>query len=57
MMQTQESIQQRNLKTLQEIYAAFGRGDAPAILARVSEDVVWDFRVDHPVAPWQAPVH
>jgi ketosteroid isomerase-like protein len=28
---------------VQEIYQAFGRGDVPAILSRVSENVDWEF--------------
>ena len=28
--------------TVQAIYAAFGRGDVPAILAHLADDVVWD---------------
>jgi hypothetical protein len=28
---------------VQEIYAAFGRGDVPAILGMVAEDVDWEF--------------
>jgi uncharacterized protein len=31
-----------NTETVQEIYAAFGRGDIPAILARLAEDVRWE---------------
>ena len=30
------------VSTVQEIYSAFGRGDAPAILARLADDVVWE---------------
>lgn len=32
-----------NLQTVQDIYAAFGRGDIPAILARLAENVEWDY--------------
>jgi uncharacterized protein len=28
--------------TVQELYAAFSRGDLPAILAKLSDDVVWE---------------
>jgi ketosteroid isomerase-like protein len=28
--------------TVQELYAAFGRGDLPGILAKLSDDVVWE---------------
>jgi hypothetical protein len=31
-----------NAATVQGIYEAFGRGDIPAILDHLSEDVVWD---------------
>ena len=29
-------------QTVHELYAAFGRGDLPSILAKLSEDVVWE---------------
>jgi|tagenome__1003787_1003787.scaffolds.fasta_scaffold20177443_2 ketosteroid isomerase-like protein len=31
-----------NLSTVQRIYEAFGRGDVPAILAELADDVVWE---------------
>ena len=31
-----------NAATVAEIYAAFGRGDVPAILARLAPEVAWD---------------
>src|SRR5437763_15754104 len=31
----------QNTKTVQEAYAAFGRGDIPALLELLTEDVVW----------------
>jgi len=31
-----------NLETVQEMYAAFGRGDVPAILSKLADDVEWD---------------
>jgi hypothetical protein len=31
-----------NISTVQRIYAAFGRGDIPAILAELADDVVWE---------------
>lgn len=37
----------RNLDTLQAIYQAFGKGDIPAILSRLSPDVKWDAWEDH----------
>ena len=31
-----------NVQTVKDIYAAFGRGDIPAILGRLADDVVWE---------------
>lgn len=31
-----------NVETVQEMYASFGRGDVPAILSKLADDVVWD---------------
>jgi len=31
-----------NVETVQDIYEAFGRGDVPAILGRLADDVQWD---------------
>jgi ketosteroid isomerase-like protein len=31
----------QNTKTVQEMYAAFGRGDIPTLLANVADDIVW----------------
>jgi ketosteroid isomerase-like protein len=33
--------EQRNVGIVQEMYAAFGRGDLGAVLARLDDDVVW----------------
>jgi hypothetical protein len=35
-----------NIATVQDIYAAFGRGDIPAILDRLADDVCWDHLPD-----------
>jgi uncharacterized protein len=35
-----------NLQTVQDIYAAFARGDIPAILDEVADDVRWDHLPD-----------
>ena len=35
-----------NQQTVQDIYAAFGRGDIPAILERLADDVRWDHLPD-----------
>jgi uncharacterized protein len=31
----------KNIQIIQQVYAAFGRGDAPAILERLADDVDW----------------
>jgi ketosteroid isomerase-like protein len=42
-------------RTVQDIYAAFGRGDIEGILAHLGDDVAWEpGTVDHGV-PWLAP--
>jgi ketosteroid isomerase-like protein len=46
-----------NLSTVQGIYEAFGRGDVPAILARLDDDVVWEnwpSSVQDAGVPWLA---
>jgi hypothetical protein len=44
-----------NTETVQEIYAAFGRDDVPAILERLAEDVVWEYGVNSTDVPWLQP--
>ena len=44
--------QQENLKIIQEIYDAVGRGDVPAILDRVTDDVDWSAEAESYAAPW-----
>ena len=41
--------------TVQQIYKAFGRGDIPAILARLSDDVEWEYGVTSTDVPWLQP--
>lgn len=41
-----------NVKTITQIYEAFGRGDVPAILAAMSEDVDWAAEAASADAPW-----
>ena len=46
-----------NLQTMRAIYEAFGRGDVPAILEHISEDVDWEYAyraAPNPV-PWLQP--
>lgn len=41
----------KHVETVQSIYAAFGRGDVPAILERLAPDIEWEHdAVDHGVA-------
>jgi ketosteroid isomerase-like protein len=41
-----------HLATVQGIYAAFGRGDVPAILGCLAEDVVWEYGQPSTDVPW-----
>lgn len=41
-----------NVQTVQEIYAAFGRGDLPAILSKLSDSVVWEYGPTSTSVPW-----
>jgi uncharacterized protein len=47
------------LETVQSIYAAFGRGDVPAITALMADDVEWESWSDNSAqragVPWLAP--
>ncbi|MCB9519834.1 MAG: nuclear transport factor 2 family protein [Myxococcales bacterium] len=50
-----ELAMNRNVETLQSVYAAFGRGDIPAILATMSPDIVFEpDTIDHGI-PWIMP--
>lgn len=50
-----------NLETVRQIYAAFGRGDIPAILDALADTVEWEAWADNSGAaagvPWLAPRH
>jgi ketosteroid isomerase-like protein len=45
----------KHLSTVQSIYAAFGRGDAPAILEHISDDCVWEYGSITQDVPWLQP--
>ena len=51
----------QNLETVKQIYAAFGRGDIPAILDTLADDVAWEAWADNSAAkvgvPWLVPRH
>ena len=42
----------KNIETIKNVYAAFGRGDADAILAVVTDDVDWGSETVSKGAPW-----
>ena len=44
-----------NRETVGAIYQAFGRGDVPAILEHVAEDVQWEYAWGESPIPWLAP--
>lgn len=44
-----------NLTTIQNIYAAFGRGDVPAILEHIAEDCQWEYGTGENDVPWLQP--
>ena len=41
-----------NVKTIQDVYEAFGRGDVQAVLDRVTDDVDWATETSSTAAPW-----
>ena len=43
--------EQQNVETVKEMYAAFGRGDIDAIVAKCTTDVEWITHLD-PIIPW-----
>jgi len=47
-------MSEANIKTIQDIYGAFGRGDVPAILERLADDVEFSFNSAVPSLPWHA---
>ena len=46
-----------NIKTIGEIYAAFGRGDVAEILDAVTDDVDWAAEAASNAAPWYGARH
>jgi len=43
------------IETVRHLYAAFGRGDVPAILACLAEDVEWEYGQPPNPVPWLQP--
>ena len=46
-----------NIKTIAEVYEAFGRGDVAAILDAVTDHVDWAAEAASPAAPWYGVRH
>ena len=46
-----------NIKTITEVYEAFGRGDVAAILDAVTDDVDWAAEAASSAAPWYGVRH
>ena len=46
-----------NIKTITQVYEAFGRGDVAAILDAVSDDVDWASEAASSAAPWYGVRH
>ena len=44
-----------NIDTVKQIYDAFGRGDVPAIVDKLDQNVEWDVEVPTPGVPWLQP--
>lgn len=45
----------KQTELIQSIYAAFGRGDVPAILEVLRDDVVWEYQPISTDVPWLQP--
>jgi uncharacterized protein len=52
---TPEVIPVSHHQTVQSIYTAFGRQDMAAILAPLSEDILWEYAYASEVVPWLSP--
>ena len=46
-----------NIKTIAQVYEAFGRGDVAAILDAVTDDVDWAAEASSAAAPWYGARH
>jgi ketosteroid isomerase-like protein len=44
-----------DVDTVKQLYEAFGKGDIPAIIDRLDENVAWDAQTDVPSVPWRSP--
>jgi ketosteroid isomerase-like protein len=50
------NMSETNQETIEAVYSAFGRGDVPFILERVTDGTRWDFSVARSDPPRQVPV-
>jgi hypothetical protein len=41
-----------NVKTVEAIYAAFGRGDIPSIIEHLAENIDWEYAAQIDDVPW-----
>ena len=44
-----------NLERVQQIYAAFGKGDVPGILEHMDEHIEWEYGISSTGVPWLQP--
>src|SRR5258707_6640759 len=49
------SNETRNIDTVRKIYESFSRGDVPAVLERLSDDVNWELGASDHGIPWLEP--
>ncbi len=49
-------MSETNVKLIQDVYEAFGRGDVPFIASKVHADARWDFNVTKSNVPWHVPI-
>ncbi len=54
-LQTSLELHMTPVETVRHIYAAFGRGDIPAILACLAEGVEWEYGAYPNPVPWLQP--
>lgn len=47
----------QNVEVVQQIYQAFGRGDVPAVLEHLADDVEWEYGTVSSDVPWLQPRH
>jgi ketosteroid isomerase-like protein len=45
----------KNVDTLKDMYAAFGRGDIPAIIDKLDDNIDWDQEIPSGGVPWLEP--